>query len=452
MEDIKDALKPMRDINRVDTTKTPLPLASISSSPDPDSRAGDNFGNHPMMDESNKHKVLQEQGRHVSEERGRRTKWLGTTIVAALLAVAGAYSVKNIRLSAENMKTCYIMISTYVLLTMLKLVKRIGDGKVDAKQIAMKVGLCVLVIFVPFVFYAFIEGHTFVNDVICKQFCPIENKQLGFCASESVLAFVHPKMFNKTFTCPSRKDSNRIISEKIDNATESVMKHITRTCGSSGMTGELEKIQVEINKVRRLEVEKNTAQDFVEIIQHFDLQESYTKCDEERHKVIQQLKHMQSGITLLNQTVQEQRQRMQETSRDSQLSSQLLLFHGGISEGYLRSRYVGTSSTTLSHISTCTHEKKFHEYNDYLQRISDASKDKFNGPLDSLKDAFLVLVKDLLAYDVDHESHEVFRHLKHRVVSDVALFNACNIWISQGSYIELRDDVHGFKDVVCMLG
>ena len=60
MEDIKDALKPMRDINRMNA-KTPLPLANISSSPDPDSgangRAGDNVGNHRMKDESNKHKV-----------------------------------------------------------------------------------------------------------------------------------------------------------------------------------------------------------------------------------------------------------------------------------------------------------------------------------------------------------------------------------------------------------
>ena len=66
-------------------------------------------------------------------------------------------------------------------------------------------------------------------------------------------------------------------------------------------------------------------------------------------------------------------------------------------------------------------------------------------------EAFLVFAKKVLALDIEHESHEVFRHLKHRIISDVGLLNVCSIWDSSHFSIDLRDTANGFKDVICKI-
>ena len=393
---------------------------------------------------TNRGTIVFDNGEHI------RTNWMGTAITSTLIAVMIAYGLRSYGLSKETLKTCYIMTGTYVLLSIVKLVQKIGDGKVDAKQIMKKVGFLLVVLIIPFIVFCFIEGHTFVVDVICKEFCPIERKQFGFCLSEAAFVFVYPKIIGKNFTCPSKKDINKILSEKIDNATESLRQHITETCGGSEISIDIEKIQVEMKKICKLEVEKNTAQDFVQIIKHFDAHESYARCDEERHSVIQQLNQVQSGMSLLNKSIEEQQKRTHETSKDMLLSSQALLFDGSTNDGYLQSLYIGASSKTLGSVKDCVHETWFHQYNNYLQQISDLSKDKSNRPL-QIKNEFLVFAKKVLALDIEHESHEVFRHLKHRIISDVGLLNVCSIWDSSHFSIDLRDAANGFKDVICKI-
>jgi len=295
--------------------------------------------------------------------------------------------------------------------------------------------------------------HLFANSYV-TEFVQTKKKIIGISITEPVLIFIYPSIFNMTFKCSKKADSTEILSQKIDNATDSLMQHISETCKENGKNIDFEKIQIEMQTICKMEVEKNTVQDFVQIMEHFDAHEMYRQCDSERHSVIAQLSNVRNGVVTLNKTLEDLKKsqemaqaRQAERSQDGEFKSQSLLFEGGLEKGYLKGIYVRDRSST-DHVNQCMHAHKFHEYNAWLKKISDASKIKGNRPL-LFKSEFDQFTQDLLVFDRVHETHEVFLHLKQRLISDISLINTCNVWVLEERVIELEANPSGFQDVVC---
>ena len=351
------------------------------------------------------------------------------------------------KLDKGALKTIYTMVFGYVILSAVDLAQKLASGKEITQKLLRQLCIYAMLIFVPFFSFAITDGHEFVEDFICKEVRPIEKKFLSVSIIEIGLTIVYPMVFRRNFKCPEKEADVVVLSEKIDNATEILKTQIAETCKRDGKELDFRKLEIQMHSICMMEVEKNTAQNFVKVLDHFDIQNRYLQCDAERHDAIQQLNTTQNAIRILNETFEDARQRNIMKCDGSAAESQVLLFDGSIDQGYLRPYYVRYQPSN-GHKNSCTHKEKFDIYNVWLRKISDASKTN-RASLLTMKNNFEQFVKDLMVFDTSHHNHEVFIHLKHRIISDVALMNACNLWYSRQFIIELEDEKFGFKNVIC---